>query len=120
MRILLLLSILSAACTKEVKYSKEDLLSKALKADPTISFTLPKSITEGVSCTDYPTGCLSAHVVRVKNLDMIAVEFMSEGEAKLAAKKVRGYYSRNWLFDDVTGEPILEKFVTEALEGKRP
>lgn len=120
MRIFFLLSILIASCTKEVKYSKEALLSKALKADPTISFTLPKSITEGVNCSDYPEGCLSAHVVRVKNLDMIAVEFMSEDEAKLAAKKVRGYYVRNWLLDDVTGEPVLERFVTEGLEAKKP
>lgn len=120
MRILILLSILSAACTKEVKYSKEALLSKALKADPNISFILPKNMTEGVSCTDYPAGCLSAHIVRVKNLDMIAVEFMSEDEARLAARKVRGYYARNWLLDDVTGEPALEKFVTEGLEAKKP
>lgn len=120
MRYFLLLFIIIASCTKEVKYSKEALLSKALKADPTISFMLPKNLSEGVSCADYPAGCLSAHLVRVKNLDMIAVEFMTEGEARLAAKKLRGYYARNWLLDDVTGEPVLEKFVTEGLEAKRP
>jgi hypothetical protein len=120
MRIFLLLSILAASCTKELKYSKEALLSKALKADPTISFILPKTMTEGVSCADYSEGCLSAHIVRIKNLDMIAVEFMTAGEAIMAAKKYRGMYVRNWLLDDVVGEPILEKFVTEALEAKKP
>lgn len=117
---LLLLSILSASCTKELKYSKEQLLVKAWKADPSVSVILPKSITEGVSCSDYSDGCLSAHIVRVKNLDMIAVEFMTEKDAMFAAKKFRGYYTRNWLWDDVTGEPLLEKFVTEHLEAKKP
>lgn len=114
------LSILSASCTKEVKYSKETLLAKAQAVDPTITVILPKSMAEGVTCAEYSEGCLSAHIVRVKNLDLIAVEFMSQGEAILAAKKFRGYYTHNWLLDDVTGEPVLEKFVTEHLEAKKP
>lgn len=117
---LLFLSILSASCTKELKYTKEQLLVKAWKADPSVSVILPKSITEGVSCSDYSDGCLSAHIVRVQGLDMIAVEFMTETDAMFAAKKFRGYYTRNWLWDDVTGEPLLEKFVTEHLEAKKP
>jgi hypothetical protein len=120
MRILLLLSILAASCTKEVKYSKEALLAKAQEADPTVTYILPKSMTEGVSCNDYSEGCVSAHIVRVRDLDLIAVEFMSEAEAIHAAKKFRGYYIHNWLLDDVVGEPILEKFVGEKLGGKKP
>jgi hypothetical protein len=114
------LSILSASCTKEVKYSKEALYSKATKADPTVTFVLPRSITEGASCTDYSEGCVSAHIVKVQNLELIAVEFMNEANAIYAAKKYKGYYLGNWLFDDVSGEPILEKFVTEKLEAKKP
>ncbi len=118
--ILLSLSILSASCTKEVKYSKEALLDKAKAVDPSITVILPKSMAEGVTCSEYSEGCLSAHIVRIKNLDLIAVEFMSQGEAILAAKKFRGYYTHNWMLDDVTGEPVLEKFVTEHLEAKKP
>jgi hypothetical protein len=118
--ILLSLSILSASCTKELKYTKEDLLAKAQAADPTVTVILPKSITEGVSCGEYTSGCLSAHIVRVQNLEFIAVEFLTEADALYAAKKFRGYYSRNWFFDDVTGEPLLEKFVSQSLEAKKP
>ena len=117
---LLALSILSASCTKELKYTKEQLLFKALKADPSVSIVLPKSMTEGVSCSDYSEGCLSAHIVKVKGLEFIGVEFMTEADAIFAAKKFRGYYTRNWLWDDVTGEPVLEKFLTEHLEAKKP
>lgn len=118
--IALLLSILSASCTKEVRYSKEVLLEKAKAADPSAMLILPKSINDGVNCSDYTEGCLSAHTVRVKELELIAVEFMTEAEAIHAAKKFRGYYIRNWFLDDVSGEPVLEKFLTENLEAKKP
>jgi hypothetical protein len=118
--IVLFLSILTASCTKEVRYSKEALLEKAKAADPSVTFILPKTMNDGVRCTDYTEGCLSAHIVRVKELDLIAVEFMTEAEAVLAAKKFRGLYIRNWFLDDVKGEPVLEKFAKEKLEAKEP
>ena len=108
------------SCTKEVKYTKEELYAKAVAAEPTVTFVLPKGISEGITCSSYTEGCLSAHTVSVRQIEMIAVEFMTEEQAKFAAKKVRGYYVRNWLFDDVSGEPVLEKFVTESLEAKKP
>ena len=112
--------LLFASCTKELKYSKEELYFKARAADPTTTFILPRTMTEGVHCGDYPEGCISAHTVQVQKLDFIGVEFMTEEQAKFAAKKVRGYYVRNWMLDDVTGEPMLEKFVQESLEAKKP
>lgn len=112
--------LLLISCTKELKYTKEELYFKAHKADPSTTFILPKSMAEGITCKDYTDGCLSAHTVQVQKLDFIAVEFMTEEQAKFAAKKVRGYYLRNWIFDDVTGEPVLERFVESALEAKIP
>lgn len=117
--ILLCLSILNASCTKELKYSKEELLDLAQKKDSSVKVILPKSITEGISCSEYTQGCLAAHIVQVQGLDFIAVEFMTTADASYGAKKVRGYYVRNWMFDDVRGEPILERFV-EKLEAKKP
>lgn len=115
----MLLSILSASCTKELKYTKEEILALAQGKDPSVTVILPKSLTEGVTCTDYSEGCLSAHIVRVKNLDMIAVEFMTTENAIIGAKKIKGYQLRNWIFDDVTGEPVLERFVEKELEAKK-
>lgn len=118
--ILLLLSILSASCTKELKYTKEELLELGQKKEPDARFLLPKSVTEGVNCADYTAGCISGHTMKVLGLEMILVEFETEEAAIAAAKKFRGYYVRNWLLDDVSGEPILEKFVVENLEAKKP
>lgn len=108
------------SCTKELKYSKEELFAKSKAADASTTFIIPKNMNEGANCSDYTEGCISAHTVQVRHLDFIGVEFMTEAQAIYAAKKTRGYYVRNWLLDDVTGEPILEKFVTESLEAKKP
>ncbi|HXH73496.1 MAG TPA: hypothetical protein VNJ08_00925 [Bacteriovoracaceae bacterium] len=114
--------LLFAACksTEELNFTKEQLFAKAKEGDPTLQFVLPKTMNDGVHCTDYAPGCLSGHTVKVKGLDLIAVEFMNEDQAILGAKKVKGYYTRNWVLDDVSGEPILEKFAEEILEAKKP
>ena len=91
-----------------------------VKADPTAALILPKSMSEGISCTDYTQGCIGGHTVKVKGLNFIAVEFDNTKNAKKAAKKIKGYYTRNWVLDDVAGEPILERFVVEHLEAKKP
>jgi hypothetical protein len=114
------LSILAASCTKELKYTKEQLFEIARAGDPTLELILPKTMKDGVSCSNYTSGCVSGHTVKIKGIHMIAVEFMHEEEAIVAAKKIRGYYVRNWVLDDVTGEPILEKFVVQYLEAKKP
>ena len=121
MKFILILNIIFiASCTKELKYTKEQLYDKAKAADASTTFLMPKSISEGVHCTDYPEGCISGHTVQVSKLNFIGVEFGTEEQAKFAAKKVRGYYVRNWLLDDVTGEPTLEEFVVKSLEAKKP
>ncbi len=111
---------LLSSCTKELKYSKEELYAKAKAADDSTTFILPKTMQDGVQCSAYSEGCMSAHTVQIQKLDFIAVEFMTEEQAILAAKKVRGYFVRNWLLDDVTGEPKLETFVVESLKAKKP
>jgi hypothetical protein len=112
--------LLFFSCSKEIKLSKEKLFSTAQKADSSVQLILPNSLTEGVSCSDYTEGCLSAHTVKVKNLEMIAVEFTNEAQAIYASKKYRGFYVHNWFLDDVRGEPELEKFVQEGLGAKAP
>ncbi len=114
------LLLMIIGCSKPVTYTKEKMLSMAWKTDPTVSVILPKSMKDGVTCEEYGEGCLGVHIVGVQGLEMLAVEYMSEAQALAGAKKFRGYYSKNWLFDDVTGEPALEKFVVQGLEAKKP
>lgn len=95
------------------------MLALARKQDPSVTLVLPRSISEGIHCSEYSEGCLSGHTVKVRGLDLIAVEFDTEEQAKYAAKKYRGFYLRNWLLDDVTGEPVLEEFAL-GIGAKKP
>lgn len=107
------------SCNKEPIYTKEDLLKLAQSHDSTVTIILPKSLEDGVNCQDYPSGCVSAHRVQVRGEDFIAVEFMNQQDAMIAAKKLGGFYLRNWVLDDVVGEPGLEKFATEKLKAQK-
>lgn len=111
--------MLTLSCTKEVKYSKEALLKKAQNADSSVTIVIPK-MEEGIRCDEYTPPCFSGHLVKIKNLDMLALEYLSQEDAIQAAKKYRGYYTGNWFFDDVAGEPLLEEFVTKHLDAKKP
>lgn len=118
-----ILSILSASCTKEVRYTKEEILALAQEADPSVKVIMSRvNEKDVVTCSnaDYPEGCQNVYVVAVKDLELLAVEFLTKEQAIYAAKKVRGYYLHNWLLDDVTGEPILEKFVEKELKAQKP
>ncbi len=92
----------------------------AQKEDPNITFVLPKSITEGISCQNYPPGCLSGKTAELKKITIVVVQFDTEESAERAAKVINQYYARNWVFDDVTGEPVLEHFVKKVFDAKNP
>ena len=115
----LVLLLLFLGCSKPPSWTKEQLYLKGHKKDPSLKFILPSKMNEGVTCAEYGEGCVGAHIVSVRNIEMIAVEFLDGPSAVSASKRFRGYYSRNWLFDDVTGEPSLERFVVDALEAKK-
>lgn len=92
------------------------MFKRAKKADPKAKILLPKTMGDGIKCEDYGVGCIAGHTVLIKGLEMIAVEFEKPEQAKLAAVVVDGYYFKNWLLDDVNGEPVLEKFVKKTYD----
>jgi hypothetical protein len=115
----LIFCLILFSCTKEVRYSKEDLLKRAQAADSSVQLIIPK-IEGSIHCSDYSPPCMTAHIVSVKGLELLALEYPSEAEAIAAAKKYRGYYTGNWFFDDVAGEPVLENFIQKHLDAKKP
>jgi len=117
---LILMNLFFISCKEEEpKYTKEQLYFMAKEIDSNLSFVLPKTLKDGIKCSDYIEGCLSGHTVRARGLEMIAVEFAFEKQARDAAIKYNGYYLRNWMFDDVSGEPLLEDFV-KLLKAEKP
>ena len=120
MRLVILLIIILSCTKKENKISKEELLSMGEKVSSDISLVVPTGIaTKLVDCSLYRPKCLVGYRVKVKLLEFNALMYGTKADALLSAQTFEGYYSHNWSFDYVVGEPILERFVQKAFGAKR-
>ena len=116
---LVLFSQLFACSKKEPIYTKEEMLAMTPMEGPDkVEIVLARDINDAVPCADYGDGCLSAHRLRTRGLGFIAVEFETPAQAESSAKKIYGYTARNWLLDDVDGEPTLERWAEQYLKAK--
>ncbi len=94
-----------------------DMLKVALDANTKVEMILPKDINSGIKCLlgdgsyNYGPGCLSGHQFKIGDLDFVAVEFDTPEHAAKDAKRLKQCVFKNWLFDEVYGEPSLEAFV---------
>ena len=117
---ILILSILSVSCSKKVRLFKEDLYRYATAKDERLEFVLGSTYEGKLStCENYIGDCINVFGVKLGMIYFQAVEFQTEEGAQNAAKKYRGYFYRNWFFDDVSGEPALEELMVK-LEAKKP
>lgn len=76
-----------------------------------------------VLCQDYPPeGCVagSGKRVKIRLVELIVIQYQTPKAACMAALKVGQYFAYNWLFDDVSKEPVLEDFVDKAYEAIAP
>lgn len=115
----LIFALLTIFSCSEDKITKEQMFQKTIKHDSTAKILLPKTMEDGIKCSDYGEGCIAGHNVLVLGLEMIVVEYDSSENAKKAAMVIDAYYVKNWLFDDVYGEPVLEKFAKKAYDAIR-
>jgi hypothetical protein len=51
-------------------------------------------------------------------MDIKVLYYLNQDRALKSAKRIRGYVSRNWVFDDVRGEPILERLIMKHMDAK--
>jgi len=95
------------------------------KIEPSVAPLIPKDLGSGVKCISdsgvliYGEGCIGAFQVKVGLLDLIALEFKTSKLAQKEATRLGQFYYKNWVFDDVADEPVLERFVIEAYGAKR-
>lgn len=113
-----------AACSCSEKelpnYGNKDLLDMARKGDPDLKLIIPKDISETlVYCSNYNPPCRYGIKAVVKRIEMTALFYEKQEDALKAAKRIKGYVVRNWVLDDVVGEPILERFVVKYLNAEK-
>jgi hypothetical protein len=99
-------------CSKkkdELKYTPEEF-SHIMG---TTSAQDDKNTANAIIFSDYSPGVnrLNSKAMIYERLSFAVLEFENEKQAKDEAMRLNQYYSRNWLFDKVEGEPLLEDLV---------
>jgi len=81
-----------------------------------------KEPTHAINFSDYSPGVnrVNSRPLLYERLDFYAIEFETEAQAANEAMRLNQYYSRNWLFDKVEGEPLLEDLILIKFQGKNP
>lgn len=119
MRLLFLLVFIISCSGEGPTYSRGELMQMATQGDPNLTVVAPKSISHAtVECKDYTPRCRYGYRVIVKNLEMAVLFYEKPSDALKAAKRIKGYTARNWVLDDVRGEPVLERFAKKYLNAK--
>lgn len=123
--VLTILIITSFACSKKESQNihRFDLLQK-IKANDS-SF---KDLYEGnwvnfeehpiINCSLYHSSCYRAHRVKIIGYEVFMVEFTGPTHVAEEAKRVKGVYIGNWLFDNVKGEKPVIDFLVKTLGAK--
>lgn len=90
------------------------------EGDPGLVIMVPPSISQPlVNCGDYLPPCRLGYKVKIKNLEVTGLYYEDQKKAYKSAKSMRGYHLRNWAFDQVRDEPILERFFENHLNAKK-
>ena len=118
---LALFLFIGCSCSGEKpNYNKLDILGMMMEGDPDLEIMVPPSISQPlVRCSEYLPPCQIGYKVKIKNLEVTALYYEDQKNAFKSAKSMRGYHLRNWAFDQVVGEPILERFFKKHLNATR-
>jgi hypothetical protein len=88
----------------------------------TTSATADKNNANAINYSDYSPGVdrVNSKAMIYERLSFAAIAFETEKQAKDEALRLNQYYSRNWLFDKVEGEPLLEDLVISRFHAANP
>jgi hypothetical protein len=114
---------LTIACSKKTDvisrhYSLEEI---ELLASREAKVMIPSG-EFAISYGDYSLGLdkTESKTLVYKRIKFFAIKFINEETAKNEAIRLNQYYSRNYLFDRVEGEPVLEDYVIKTFGAINP
>jgi len=124
----MILGFASCSCSKEEeKWGAVEMWKMAVEKEPSIELVFLADTPEGsarrILCADYPTkGCVtgSGKRIKVRLVELIVVQYETKKLACLSALEIGEWYARNWIFDDVTNEPVLIDFVKNIFKATKP
>lgn len=115
-------TIIFAGCSKKEK-EVEPIYTEEEFNKLTAHFTLLNPIGENaIPFNDYSlkVNRILSRAYKHERLKFFAIGFNSVEDARNEAKRLNQYYSRNYMFDNVEGEPILEDMVIETFHAQNP
>lgn len=124
MKTILLASLLIlSACSKkqavpEPVYTLEEF-SAVLATTPA---NPDKNTANAINFADYSPGVnrINSRPMEYQKLSFALIEFETVRQARDEALRLNQYYSKNWLFDKVEGEPLLEDLVIIKFHATNP
>ena len=81
-----------------------------------------KNTANAINFSDYSPGIdrVNSKPLVYERLSFAVLQFENEKQARDEALRLNQYYSRNWVFDKVDGEPILEDLVIVKFHAINP
>ncbi len=119
----------SCSCTKQDvgALGPLEMWERAEKIEPRLELVFlaaaKSNQSRRVVCSQYLLeGCIpgSGKRIKVRLVELLTIQYKTRKQACEAAKAIGQWYAFNWLFDDVTDEPVLEDFVQKAFDAKKP
>ena len=88
----------------------------------TTSAAPDKNTANAINFSDYSPGVnrINSRPMEYQRLSFAVIEFETVKQARDEAMRLNQYYSKNWLFDKVEGEPILEDLVLVKFHAQNP
>ena len=126
--LIILFIVSSCSCSrKDDHWGQVEMWKMAQKKDPSIELVFLQDTPEGrarrILCENYrQEGCVlgSGKRIKVRLVEVLVLQYESARYACLAALEISQWYARNWIFDDVTNEPVLMDFVKKVFDAKKP
>ena len=121
--IVFLLTLILSSCSREQRWTQREFVDLATDFDENIhQVPIPNHEPHRrILCRDYGEGCREGTGRRLmvrKGVELVVISFESEAYAKAEARRLDQYYARNWLFDDVSHEPILIDFIERVYDAR--
>lgn len=121
--LILCFALLVSSCSKKQKHADQVIKAQEIyHLAQEHKLQESKEASDGINYKNYAIG-VNPYTSKVYVLDAIAfyaIEFPNEESARREAKRLNQFYVKNWLFDRVDQEEVLEKFVQEVFKAKRP
>ena len=124
MRAILLASLLIfSACSKKQAEPEPVYTLEEFNAVLATTSAIPdKNTANAINFADYSPGVnrINSRPMEYQRLSFAIVEFETVKQARDEAIRLNQYYAKNWLFDKVEGEPILEDLVIIKFHATNP